>query len=73
MLFFRFPTEVRVRSTPLQPCRRHGKKRGNAKDNKNEPIEEAPEAPPPPPPPTKKESKSSRSKKAQAAGKTIYF
>lgn len=28
----RFPTEVRVRSTPLQPCRRHGKKRGNGKD-----------------------------------------
>lgn len=25
----RYPTEVRVRSTPLQPCRRHGKKRGN--------------------------------------------
>lgn len=24
----RFPCEVRVRSVPLQPCRRHGKKRG---------------------------------------------
>lgn len=26
-LLFRYPCEVRVRSVPLQPCRRHGKKR----------------------------------------------
>lgn len=25
--YFRYPCEVRVRSVPLQPCRRHGKKR----------------------------------------------
>lgn len=25
--FFRFPCEVRMRAVPLQPCRRHGKKR----------------------------------------------
>jgi len=24
---YRFPCEVRVRAVPLQPCRRHGKKR----------------------------------------------
>ncbi|XP_055620631.1 methylcytosine dioxygenase TET isoform X2 [Toxorhynchites rutilus septentrionalis] len=65
----KFPTEVRVRSTPLQPCRRHGKKRGNGKDEKakddsnNE--ESIPETPPPPPPPTKKESKS-KSKKGSS-------
>lgn len=27
IFFFRFPCEVRVRAVPLQPCRRHGKKR----------------------------------------------
>lgn len=37
---FRYPTEVRVRSTPLQPCRRHGKKRGNGTS-----IEEGQEPP----------------------------
>lgn len=26
-LFSRYPCEIRVRSVPLQPCRRHGKKR----------------------------------------------
>ena len=34
--FHRFATEVRVRSTPLQPCRRHGKKRGNEKGPEDE-------------------------------------
>ncbi|XP_053686989.1 methylcytosine dioxygenase TET [Sabethes cyaneus] len=68
----KFPTEVRVRSTPLQPCRRHGKKRGNGKDEKakdgeNSNNEESvPETPPPPPPPTKKESKS-KSKKGSSS------
>ncbi|GAB0088487.1 DNA N6-methyl adenine demethylase [Sergentomyia squamirostris] len=38
----KFPCEVRIRSTPLQPCRRHGKKR-NGKDS-----DEVPEPPPPP-------------------------
>lgn len=28
----KFPCEVRVRSVPLQPCRRHGKKRGKEED-----------------------------------------
>lgn len=32
----RYSTEVRVRSTPLQPCRRHGKKRGNEKGPEDE-------------------------------------
>lgn len=58
---------MRVRSTPLQPCRRHGKKRG--KDN-NQP-EEQPEPPPPPPPPppapTKSKSKSKKDKNNQQA------
>lgn len=27
LLFSRFPCEVRIRAVPLQPCRRHGKKR----------------------------------------------
>lgn len=65
----KFATEVRVRSTPLQPCRRHGKKRGNGKDEKSKDDsnneESVPETPPPPPPPTKKESKS-KSKKGSS-------
>ncbi|XP_059614270.1 methylcytosine dioxygenase TET isoform X2 [Phlebotomus argentipes] len=50
----KFPCEVRIRSTPLQPCRRHGKKR-NGKDVG---PEEVPDPPPPPvnQGPTKKES-----------------
>ncbi|XP_055700895.1 methylcytosine dioxygenase TET isoform X2 [Phlebotomus papatasi] len=40
----KFPCEVRIRSTPLQPCRRHGKKR-NGKDVG---AEELPDPPPPP-------------------------
>ncbi|XP_052873552.1 methylcytosine dioxygenase TET-like [Anopheles cruzii] len=67
----KFQTEVRVRSTPLQPCRRHGKKRGNGKDEKlgkdgSDGGGTAPETPPPPPPPTKKESKS-KSKKSSSS------
>lgn len=57
---------MRVRSTPLQPCRRHGKKRGNG-NNPDEVTQDQVIAPPPPiipspaPPcnsPSLKESKS---------------
>lgn len=56
---YRFPCEVRVRSTPLLPCRRHGKKR-NGKDIPDDepdtPTEETapptPAATPAPPTPT---------------------
>ncbi|KAL9699496.1 hypothetical protein quinque_002937 [Culex quinquefasciatus] len=72
----KFTTEVRVRSTPLQPCRRHGKKRGNGKDEKNKDgnssnnEDSVPETPPPPPPPTKKESKSKSKKGSSNSGAT---
>lgn len=65
-IFPRYPTEVRVRSTPLQPCRRHGKKRGNG-NNPDEVTQDQviappqPIIPPPAPPsnsPSLKESKS---------------
>lgn len=46
-LFHRFPTEVRVRSTPLQPCRRHGKKRGNGTNNEEEVLEQTASIPQP--------------------------
>lgn len=79
----RFPTEVRVRSTPLQPCRRHGKKRGNEKGPEDgmpesqpaqisQPLTPVPAPPPPilqtPPPPMKDPSKSkSRSRKSSTS------
>lgn len=63
---FRFPCEVRVRATPLLPCRRHGKKRNGKDVPEDEPgtpttEETAPPTPvatPAPPTPTaiKKES-----------------
>lgn len=65
----RFPCEVRVRATPLQPCRRHGKKRGNGKDIVEDPP--TPAEPPPPPatptpaPTTKKEKKSNKNQSKQ--------
>lgn len=31
-LIFRFPCQVRVRTVPLPPCRRHGKKRKDEED-----------------------------------------
>lgn len=34
----KFPCEVRVRSTPLQPCRRHGKKRGKEEEQPCESV-----------------------------------
>lgn len=46
---FRFPCEVRIRSTPLLPCRRHGKKR-NGKDVPDDDPEETPEETAPPTP-----------------------
>lgn len=72
----RFPCEVRVRATPLLPCRRHGKKRNGkdiADDEPSTPTEEtAPPTPavtPAPPTPTavKKESgkKSSKNQSKQ--------
>jgi hypothetical protein len=80
---FRFPTEVRVRSTPLQPCRRHGKKRGNEKpedgimpETQTSPIPQVMTPIPPPQPiiqtppttPTQKDSKSkSRSRKSSTS------
>ncbi|KAL7049374.1 hypothetical protein ACKWTF_003670 [Chironomus riparius] len=76
----KFPTEVRVRSTPLQPCRRHGKKRGNEKDPEgsetpqiSQPLTPVPVPQPiiqtPPPQPTiSKDSKSkSRSRKSSTS------
>lgn len=73
----RFPCEVRVRATPLLPCRRHGKKR-NGKDMPDDeetgtPTEETapptPAATPAPPTPTtvKKEGgkKSNKSQSKQ--------
>lgn len=56
---FRFPCEVRVRATPLLPCRRHGKKRNGkdiVDDEPGTPTEETapptPAATPAPPTPT---------------------
>lgn len=62
---------MRVRSTPLQPCRRHGKKRNNGKEPIEEPVDE--ETPPEPVPtptpvaPNKKESKKSKKSNSKAA------
>lgn len=62
---------MRVRATPLLPCRRHGKKR-NGKDAAEDAVDEPPavpvDPPPPPPPATKKETKKSKAQqKALAA------
>lgn len=60
----RFPTEVRVRSTPLQPCRRHGKKRNNGKDDEEALVDEIPEPlPEPKADNSKKENKRSKKDK----------
>jgi methylcytosine dioxygenase TET2/3 len=68
--FLRYATEVRVRATPLQPCRRHGKKRGNGNSMMPDEILEAPpmpplQAPPPPPQPKKIDGRSRRGKALQ--------
>ncbi|XP_063703014.1 methylcytosine dioxygenase TET [Culicoides brevitarsis] len=60
-LLDKFPTEVRVRSTPLQPCRRHGKKRNNGKDDDESLADEISE--PPMPEPKVDNKKEKRSKK----------
>lgn len=78
-MHFRYPTEVRVRSTPLQPCRRHGKKRKEDESavegatNGNTPQgQQAQPTPQPQPPSTptpttnKKESSKSKSKSKQS-------
>lgn len=41
-LNFRYPCEVRVRSVPLQPCRRHGKKRKEDEANDPNPGNQTP-------------------------------
>lgn len=75
-LIRRFPCEVRVRATPLLPCRRHGKKRNGkdiADDEPGTPTEETapptPAATPAPPTPgaVKKENgkKSNKSQSKQ--------
>lgn len=63
----RYPTEVRVRSTPLQPCRRHGKKRGNGTADEvlqDQTMNIPPPQPviPPPAPPSNSPNKDSKSK-----------
>jgi hypothetical protein len=72
----KYATEVRVRSTPLQPCRRHGKKR-NGKDpmpNEEQMPEPPPPAPtpipPPPPPVAQKEKSKSRSRRSNNRSQT---
>lgn len=40
--YFRYPCEVRVRSVPLQPCRRHGKKRKEDEANESNPNIQSP-------------------------------
>lgn len=72
---FRFPTEVRVRSTPLQPCRRHGKKRNGKEPTvaEEQMLEEQPPAPPtpiPPPIPVKETKSRSRSRKSNSRAQT---
>lgn len=78
----RFPCEVRVRATPLLPCRRHGKKRNGkdiAEDEPGTPTDEtAPPTPavtPAPPTPTtvKKESgkKSTKNQSKQVKKNSI--
>lgn len=71
----RFPCEVRVRATPLLPCRRHGKKRNGkdgVEDEPGTPTEEtAPPTPastpaPPTPNPTKKEGGTKKPNKGQS-------
>lgn len=68
---FRYPCEVRVRSTPLQPCRRHGKKRNGketedaaaaANNDQQQQQQQQAAQQPAPPAPTKKESSKSKSK-----------
>lgn len=46
---FRFPCEVRVRATPLLPCRRHGKKRNGKDVPDDEPGTPSEETAPPTP------------------------
>jgi hypothetical protein len=72
MLFHRYSTEVRVRSTPLQPCRRHGKKRNGKDPQVEEQMQEPPQPPPtpippPPPPIIQKEKPKSRSRRSNNA------
>lgn len=68
---FRFPCEVRVRATPLLPCRRHGKKRNGKdipEDEPETPTDETPLTPAATPTPTitKKESNCKKGSKAQS-------
>lgn len=76
----RFPCEVRVRATPLLPCRRHGKKR-NGKETPDDGMEDgsievpAPEPLPPPPPITtvlkKEPAKKGKNQKANTPAMPI--
>lgn len=68
-MLIRFPCEVRVRATPLLPCRRHGKKRNGKDVPEDEPGTPTEETAPPTPavtpaPPTPTNVKKENGKKS---------